>query len=203
MARPRRSDDTREKLLEKGMRLLWKGGYHGTGLKTILDTVRVPKGSFYNYFKSKEQFVSEIIGRYSQTLTQGFEQYVASTDDDPVTVIRTIYSFLIMELDAHGRKGCLIGNLAAEIGNASAACQSSMQEAFKEWKARFVELITDAQARGLVRSDLTAEALTDIFWSTWQGGLIKMKIDGDTAHLKQLLDMMLDSLFKPNAETTA
>ena len=200
MARPRRSDDTREKLLAKGMNLLWKGGYHGTGLKTILDKVGVPKGSFYNYFKSKEQFVAEIIGRYSQTLTQGFEQYVASTDDDPVTVIRTVYSFLIVELEAHGRKGCLIGNLAAEIGNASEACQSALRNALTDWKDRFETLFAEAQNQGLVRTDLSAQSLTDIFWSTWQGGLIRMKIDGDTAHLKQLLDMMLDSLFKPNAE---
>ena len=31
-------------------------GYHGTGVKDIVDAAGVPKGSFYNYFDSKEAF---------------------------------------------------------------------------------------------------------------------------------------------------
>ena len=53
MARPRRSEQTREVLIEEGIRQLAAHGYHGTGIKQILDAVCVPKGSFYNYFDSK------------------------------------------------------------------------------------------------------------------------------------------------------
>ena len=56
MARPRRSENTRQELLELGVRLLSENGYNGTGLKQILDEAGVPKGSFYNYFPSKEAY---------------------------------------------------------------------------------------------------------------------------------------------------
>ena len=39
-------------LLDEGVALLMRQGYHGTGLKEILDAVNIPKGSFYNYFVS-------------------------------------------------------------------------------------------------------------------------------------------------------
>ncbi len=197
MGRPKRSENIREKLLEQGIELLSERGYHGTGLKIILDTVKVPKGSFYNYFESKEVYVSEIITRYSENILKRLDDYLDGTDEDPITVIRNIYIVMIQELEEKGLKGCLIGNLAAEIGNSSAICQSKMRQAFKAWKDRFINLISDAQEKGMVRQDISAEVLTDIFWNTWEGGLLKMKIEADTSNLKNNLDVMLNSLFKP------
>ena len=40
----------KDRLLDQGVALLLEKGYHATGLKEILDTVQIPKGSFYNYF---------------------------------------------------------------------------------------------------------------------------------------------------------
>ena len=44
--------------------MLMGQGYHGTGLQEILDAVNIPKGSFYNYFGSKEDFGAEVIQHY-------------------------------------------------------------------------------------------------------------------------------------------
>ena len=54
MARPRKSEHSRQDLLDTGSRMLTEFGYHGTGIKQVLDAVGVPKGSFYNFFPSKE-----------------------------------------------------------------------------------------------------------------------------------------------------
>ena len=48
--------DTRELILAAGNSLIIQKSYHGCGLKEILATAGVPKGSFYHYFKSKEDF---------------------------------------------------------------------------------------------------------------------------------------------------
>lgn len=42
----------KDKLLDQGVTLFLEKGYHATGLKEILDTVQLPKGSFYTYFNS-------------------------------------------------------------------------------------------------------------------------------------------------------
>ena len=65
MARPRRSEGTRQRLLDEGVAAFLHVGYHGTGLKEVLDRVGVPKGSFYNYFASKEEFGAAAIRHYS------------------------------------------------------------------------------------------------------------------------------------------
>jgi TetR/AcrR family transcriptional repressor of nem operon len=196
MARPRRSDHLREELLEKGIEVLIAQGYHGTGLKQIVDEVKVPKGSFYNYFESKEKYVSEILERYNLKLLGQLDQYLEHTKDDPVTIIRNIYCAAIKELEKSGQRGCLIGNLAAEVGNICKECQPVMRHAVQAWKDRITKVIAQAQSQDLVRDDLSPDALSDILWNAWHGGLLRMKIEGNTAQLKQTLDVLLDSLFK-------
>lgn len=197
MARPRQNEHRREELLRKGMELLAEYGYHGTGLKKILDRVGVPKGSFYNYFESKERFVSEIIDLYSSDMSQVLDEFITSTETDPVETIRLIYRKAAAEIERSGQKGCLVGNLAAEIGNSSALCQQSMQQSVIQWKSRLSALFSDGQEQGLLRKDLPPETLCETLWNTWQGGLLKMKIEGSTEYLNQTVDLMLDHLFSP------
>ena len=56
--------ELREKLLDRGVALLMEQGYHGTGLQELVKSVGVPKGSFYNYFESKEAFSAEVVAHY-------------------------------------------------------------------------------------------------------------------------------------------
>ena len=65
----------KDALIEAGKGIMLRKGYHGTGVKEIVDAAGVPKGSFYNYFKSKEDFVlsaMEYAGRQdAQQLAHG------------------------------------------------------------------------------------------------------------------------------------
>ena len=81
MARPRRSQASRERLLEVGISSLLRDGYHGTGLKAVLDRSAVPKGSFYNFFTSKEDFAVAAIERYAECLGAQLEASLAGAVD--------------------------------------------------------------------------------------------------------------------------
>lgn len=179
------------------MALLAEHGYNGTGLKMILDAVQIPKGSFYNYFESKEQFVAEIIREYSSSLMVKFDRFVEESDQDPLGIIKTLYYQLLQSLEAQNyKKGCLLGDLAAEIGGQSEQCQRAMQWSYRQWQVRMVNLLKMAQQSGVIRTDIEAEQLSEIFWSYWEGTLLRMKIEGDVAGAKQSLDSVLDVLFK-------
>lgn len=66
-------DDTRQHLLDTGYRIMAVKGFSGVGLNEILQTAGVPKGSFYHYFKSKEQFGQALLEDY-------FRVYLADMD---------------------------------------------------------------------------------------------------------------------------
>lgn len=198
MPRPRRSEQTREALINNGIEQLALKGYHGTGIKQILDQVKVPKGSFYNYFASKEAFVAEVIRVYSEQLLNSLDQYIASSDETPLDKIKMLYSTMLAKYAQQNcQQGCLVGSIAAEIGNQSELCQYAMLESVSKSKSRISQLVLQAQVSQQLRDDLSAEQITDIFWATWEGSLLKMKMEGSIDTAKEMLYVMLDTVLKP------
>ena len=58
--------DTRKDLVWCGTELLTERGFQITGIEEVLKRVGVPKGSFYHYFKSKDEFGHAVIENYEQ-----------------------------------------------------------------------------------------------------------------------------------------
>ncbi len=199
MPRPRRSEQTREALITAGIDQISMHGYHGTGIKQILDIVNVPKGSFYNFFSSKEAFVAELIKEYSRTVQTQLNDYQLNQGAtlSPVEQLRDIYKFGVQEFaNSQFQKSCLIGALAADIGAESALCQQALKKAMTEWQDVFTKLFEQAQQAGELRTDVSALQLSSVYWSTWEGSLLKMKVTGDAQAASDTMEMMLSIFFK-------
>ena len=190
--------DKREKILQQGIELLSEHGYHGTGLKLILDSVNVPKGSFYNYFKSKEQFTVEVIQAYSDSIMEKLDAFIDGSNLTPLDTLKAIYHTAMDGAEKNEcRKGCLVGDLSAEIGGQSKSCEEALQLAFQTWQDRITNLLLQGQETGHIRTDLSAEQLAELFINQWEGALLRMKVEGNTECARRTLDHMLDTLFKP------
>ncbi|MCW0220810.1 MAG: TetR/AcrR family transcriptional regulator, partial [Prosthecobacter sp.] len=55
---------TKERILDAAEGLMLEKSFHSVGLNEILAAVKVPKGSFYHHFESKEQFGVEMLKHY-------------------------------------------------------------------------------------------------------------------------------------------
>jgi len=202
MARPRRSEKSKQELITIGALGLAENGFNGTGLKQVLDQAGVPKGSFYNYFDSKEHFAAEIVRHYNQLLLDLLMARAAEPETSPLSALRQAYEDLIALTESRDcRQNCLLGSLAAEIAATSDLCRQAISDAYGAWHLRVTEMLVYAQARHEIRRDLPAADLADMFWNAWQGAQIRMLIDRSTDPLKQTLDMVLDHLFRPQNPT--
>lgn len=202
MARPRRSQDTRERLLEEGIASLLRDGYHGTGLKALLDRVQVPKGSFYNYFESKEDFAVAAVERYAECLARQFDSALADAPD-PVAGLRAFFRAQMDEfVEAGFVGGCLVANLGGEL-EGSDPCREVLQASMRGYRGKLLGAIEQAQADQLFRGDLSAEAMADLLVATWEGAVIRMKIERSLESLELCLDQLLDGYFRPTAAAAA
>lgn len=176
-----------------------KQGYNGTGIKEIVDAAGVPKGSFYNYFSSKEDFAAQIIRHYAEGYWCEWSAYFRQgPDDDPLSALRHSFELMIEKhKESEVKTGCIVGNLAAEISETSALCRQAMQSVLQEWRKRFAKHLLQAQTQGTVRKDIAAEELADIFCNAWEGSLLRMKIENSVEPLKRCIDLMFDKFFKP------
>ncbi|MDI1293427.1 MAG: TetR family transcriptional regulator C-terminal domain-containing protein [Methylobacter sp.] len=187
----------RENLLNQGVTLLMEQGYHGTGLKEILDAVQIPKGSFYNYFGSKENFGAEVIQHYIEPFIQQLTGHLQQSENDALGALQRYFNEGIVELEkANFKGGCLLGNLMGEIGDTSDLCQKSLQSAVNRYRNVLQSGLAKAQQQGTVRTDKSAEEMADLLVNTWQGALLRMKIEKSSAPLKQCCQDLLGDFFK-------
>ena len=69
--------DTRAELIAAGMSLLATQGYNATGIEAVLKQAGVPKGSFYHYFGSKEEFGLAVIDHFAERFSQRLDAFLA------------------------------------------------------------------------------------------------------------------------------
>jgi len=189
--------ELREKLLDKGVALLMEQGYHGTGLQELVQSVGVPKGSFYNYFESKEAFSAEVVKHYIDPFIKRLDVHLQRKDIGAAAALRAYFDELIEEterLDFRG--GCLLGNLIGEIGDTSDLCQTSLREAVHRYRDKLREGIARAQREGGFRADIDAKEMADLLVNFWQGALLRMKIERSVRPLIQFCDLLLNGYFK-------
>jgi len=186
----------RDKLLDQGVHMLLTKGYHGTGIKEILDIVQVPKGSFYNYFASKEEFAAEAINHYIEPFIVLLTQHLQTPEIDTLSALKNYYAELIAEVDKGDYKGgCLLGNLMGEIGDTSELCNQALKTAVERYKQLQKTALERAQQQGTVRKDRSAESMADLLVNNWQGALLRMKIEQSVQPLQEFYDTLLDDYF--------
>ena len=124
----RSANELKEKLLDEGVTLLMDRGYHGSGLQELVQKVGVPKGSFYNYFDSKDAFGAEVVGHYLEPFIHQLDMYLKRSDLSAKEALCAYLDALMAELERRDfQGGCLLGNLIGEIGESTGLCQGALR----------------------------------------------------------------------------
>lgn len=72
--------DTRTRLLQAALLLFRQRGYHGVGIRDILDAAHAPKGSLYHHFPGgKDQMAVEVLERVAARIVAMIEREPAAT----------------------------------------------------------------------------------------------------------------------------
>ncbi len=197
MGRPRLSHETKTRLLDEGVSSLIEQGYHGTGIKEVLDQVKVPKGSFYNYFESKEHFGAEVIRHYAGQFLVQLDAQLGKPKADALSALKRCFKQMIRSFDESDQAcGCLVGNLGAELGASSELCREAMAEAMDGIQGRFAKVIERAQDQGKVRTDISADDLAEFLLNSWEGALIRMKIENSVGPLRKFCTLVFDNFLQ-------
>jgi len=177
--------------------MLMTQGYHGTGLKQIVDSVNIPKGSFYTYFDSKEVFAAEAIGHYIEPFIQRLDNHLQNPQLDALSALKRYYNELIDELAQSNYKGgCLLGNMMGEIGDTSDQCRQALIAAVNRYSGLQQKALSRAQMEGTVRQDRSAESMANLLLNSWQGALLRMKIEQSIQPLYECQQTLFDDYFK-------
>ena len=183
-----KSAASRQSICVVGEKLFALHGYSAVGIKLILDEVGIPKGSFYHYFASKEAFAAAVAEHY-------FQQRIQPIAIDPgvnfkanLSTVLNGYHQLIEELfSGNEPRGCLMGNLMVEVSSQSPLLHQTLNQLYDQWVVLLSALIQQGQQQGHIRADLPASTLASVFWSNWQGTMLRCQIKVDKMAAKRAL----------------
>src|SRR5688572_11781096 len=108
------SATTKERILDAAEEIMLTKSFHSVGLNEILTAVKVPKGSFYHYFDSKEQFGVELLRHYTQEHTARLKRVLFSQDLNPLERLAAYFNGAIARMMESGCDFCLVAKLGAE-----------------------------------------------------------------------------------------
>jgi TetR/AcrR family transcriptional regulator, transcriptional repressor for nem operon len=193
-------ENTREMLLEAGKKTFLEKGYNNSGIETILHAAGVPKGSFYYYFQSKEDFGLKVLDQFAVCYDLQLDRILGDTSVPPLDRLRNYFESVFGKLESDQcRKGCLVGNLSQEMADQSEAFRARLEEIFESWVDRYAKCLQEAQQAGEIGSDLDVREVAEFWLNSWQGAVLRAKTMRSTAPLRTFLGVMFGILLKARA----
>jgi TetR/AcrR family transcriptional repressor of nem operon len=191
---------TRERLLEVGAQAISDLSFNSCGLSEILRRAGVPKGSFYHYFASKEDFGVALIERESAEYVACMQPLVEDHARSPVERLRAVFEMGREECIRNGpARRCLIPKLALETAQLSEPVHAAVKKAYDQWSAQLVQIIREGQSRGEIGRRHDPDYLASVLVMLWEGATIRMQIDRSLRPLDDFLAFVFDSLLRePN-----
>jgi TetR/AcrR family transcriptional repressor of nem operon len=189
--------NTREHLLQVGLRRIRSVGYAATGVKEILDEADVPKGSFYHYFPSKEAFAKEVLELYARGENERAEKILRNGKGPPLKRLRRYFEELIAVYGPTAKiSGCMVGNLSLEMADHSDSIQSLLHQSFSRWQAGIAGILQEAMDRGDLAKSNKPQELASFLLNNYEGAMLRSKADRSSKPLETFLNFTFNVLLK-------
>ena len=165
-----------EDILSVSRDLIRKQGYHNTGINDILKTTNIPKGSFYNFFNSKEDFMVELLDFYGKGTLDNMVAVMGDTSKEPLDRIEFFYKMMANYNAEEGCvAGCMVNNTLGEVAGLSLKIANACNKQFDGWMEVIARIIEEGQEKGQINDDYPALELAEFAHQNFFGALSRMK----------------------------
>lgn len=194
---PKPNPDTRRNLVQAGLRMMYAEGYAATGIQGIVESANVPKGTFYNHFPSKEAFGAEVVDAYFDRNQRKLLAAFGDVDVAPLARLEAYFDERIEAFRTAGyAKGCLLGNLSAEVADHSPLVRERLAQYFDAWSRFLEKCIAEAQEQGTVSGEIPAAVLGRFVLNSWEGALLRMRAEKSDASLIEFKQVVFGSILR-------
>jgi TetR/AcrR family transcriptional repressor of nem operon len=173
----------KEQIVVGALETLHRKGFNGSSVEDITTAAKVPKGSFYNHFGSKEELAVAALDRYWQRVLGSLDQ-LNDARTPPLARLKKYFRYLIkVSQDAEFRTGCFIGNMSTEMPDQSRMIRERLAIQLAAWSRGIESCVREAQADGSMRNDIEANTIASFLLNSWEGAVLRSKVDRDPSSL--------------------
>ncbi len=192
MARPREFDaDT---ALERAMEVFWSKGYEATSLDDLCEVTGLSRSSLYATFGSKRSLLLRSVDRYVEQRNPRIAEILARPLPVRDAFAALARQFIDQIVAGPGRRGCFLGNCAAELPRGDRAALARVRRGLEATEATFRRALARAEARGELPPGADVDALARFLMVAFQGLRLVGKVNADRAVLEGIATTMLQCL---------
>ncbi len=188
----------KEALLNTAQNLMLEKGFVATSVDEICDAAKTTKGSFFHYFKSKEELGKELVEKFSQMILNFMETASLAAGDDPLDRVYALIDAKIKIFENLEFKGCLLGMFSQELSETHPEIMALCTKSFEGIANIFKENLSQAKIKYAPKASFDVDSLAEYFFAISQGSIIMMKAQQDRSiikknlmHFKQYLNYIL------------
>ncbi len=198
-----RRNHNKETIIQAGLEIILQRGFNGTGVEAILKRANVPRGSFYNFFSSKEEFGLAIIDDFAEQLNDIMQTALGDTSLDPLKRIKNCFEKFIEIVETNNcNGGCLLANLSLEMADTCETFRHRLDEAWHHMAMAFTSVLLEAQKGKTISAELDPEMLAENLVSSYEGALLRAKVKKSTEPLKNFVHLYFDNFLSQRKEET-
>ena len=161
--------------------MIWDLGYNGTSVNDIVKAAEVPKGSFYFYFESKEDFAVQALRAYFNEVHGEFSGKLLNGEGTPLQRIKEFYSSRMDMLinTMSDKRGCMACNLSSEVAEHIIGIRTEVARIHNKVLLELVAVGKQAQEKGEIAKDIEVEKMFAFIEDAAKGAMVSMKAVGD------------------------
>ena len=178
--------ENKRNILQAGQTLIAQKGYTGVGLSDILAAARIPKGSFYHYFGSKEQYGRELIEPYVVGYLERLDHALSGSQGGNARERLLTYwgYWLESQCCQEIEQRCLVVKLSAEVADLSDEMRQVLHGGTQRFIERIAACIAEGIAEGSLHTVLEPLATATMLYQQWLGASLLSKLSRDRAPME-------------------
>ena len=184
---------TRDDIIRVGLEILGEKGFNSCGIDAVLKSAKIPKGSFYYYFPSKEEFGLAVLDLFAEQAKTHAESYLQDKTLTPMARLRRYLTDVAANIEEEGcRRGCFLGNMTQEMAGQNDRFRVKLNEIWDGWKRIIADCLREAKVANELKRDADADLLAEFIIVGIEGGMLRAKVSKTALPMKDMADILFE-----------
>lgn len=150
----RKSDDTRQRLLQAAFEEIYAQGFRNASLDNIIGRTGLTKGALYHHFPNKTALGYAVVDEVVFPHAAAKWSRLRDEQLDPIDTLLEIGLKDPFPAEHDVSLGCPINNLAQEMASVDEGFRERLNRILEEWRASIENALRRGQREGKVRKDI-------------------------------------------------
>ena len=157
----------------------------------------VPLTPHFIYIQSKDELGFAIIDHYGQQLRQSLAGHLETAQGSAMARLQSYFSMIVGYFEGNfGLCNCLLGNLGQELAMQNTAMRDAIFVHYRAVENLIADCLKQAKSEGELAVNRDEQMLAKMFFASWEGCLVRAKLEQSAQPLRDLIDLYFSVVFK-------